>query len=101
MALKVNLALGRFVKGEDGHTPIVGPNGNWWIEGEDTGIYARGQDGRGAFEIAQENGFTGSEQEYYAALARLGSMAFFTQSEWDSLSLNEQAAVQWAIIYED
>ena len=31
--------------GKDGHTPYIGENGNWWIAGEDTGIPAIGQDG--------------------------------------------------------
>ncbi len=31
--------------GEDGHTPVVtiGSNGNWYVDGEDTGIQAQGQ----------------------------------------------------------
>lgn len=31
--------------GEDGVTPNIGENGNWWINGEDTGIPATGEDG--------------------------------------------------------
>nr|DAE30268.1 MAG TPA: hypothetical protein [virus sp. ct5rm7] len=31
--------------GQDGATPKIGENGNWWINGEDTGIPARGKDG--------------------------------------------------------
>ena len=31
--------------GKDGAVPYVGDNGNWWIDGTDTGIPARGQDG--------------------------------------------------------
>ena len=38
------------LKGEDGHTPYIGKNGNWWINGADTGVYAGGKDG--------ENGLT-------------------------------------------
>ena len=35
------------VKGEDGHTPIIsiGENGNWYVDGVDTGISAHGQQG--------------------------------------------------------
>lgn len=33
------------LKGEDGKTPNIGDNGNWWIDGTDTGIKAEGQDG--------------------------------------------------------
>jgi len=31
--------------GKDGTVPIIGENGNWWIDGEDTDIPARGKDG--------------------------------------------------------
>ena len=35
------------VKGEDGHTPVitVGDNGNWFVDGVDTGIHAQGPKG--------------------------------------------------------
>ena len=33
-------------KGDDGNTPYVGANGNWWIGDEDSGVPARGRDGR-------------------------------------------------------
>ena len=32
--------------GDPGATPYIGENGNWFIEGKDTGVKARGQDGR-------------------------------------------------------
>lgn len=32
--------------GKDGVTPNVGSNGNWWVNGEDTGIPAKGEDGK-------------------------------------------------------
>ena len=31
--------------GTDGHTPVIGSNGNWWIDGKDTGKRAVAQDG--------------------------------------------------------
>lgn len=31
--------------GEDGHTPYIGSNGNWWINGKDTGKPSRGESG--------------------------------------------------------
>lgn len=31
--------------GEDGYTPYIGSNGNWWINGEDTGYPSKGVDG--------------------------------------------------------
>ena len=30
------------IKGDDGHSPTIGPNLNWWIDGVDTGILAQG-----------------------------------------------------------
>lgn len=35
-------------KGEDGHTPtiVIGENGNWFIDGADTGVSANGADGK-------------------------------------------------------
>ena len=33
-------------KGQDGSTPNVGSNGNWFIDGKDTGIAAKGKDGQ-------------------------------------------------------
>lgn len=32
--------------GKDGVTPNIGDNGNWWVNGEDTGIPATGADGQ-------------------------------------------------------
>lgn len=34
------------LRGNDGETPHIGPNGNWWISNEDTGIPSRGERGR-------------------------------------------------------
>jgi hypothetical protein len=101
MPLNVNLSLASFVRGSDGNTPVVGPNGNWWVEGVDTGIRARGSDGSGAYEIAVEQGFQGSEQEFNEALTKIGKLVFYERSEWERLSLAEQAIPEWAIIYED
>ncbi len=41
------LALGTGLTscGEDGHTPYIGDNGNWWINSSDLGVPAQGQDG--------------------------------------------------------
>ena len=32
-------------KGDDGQTPRIGNNGNWWIGNTDTGVNAKGEDG--------------------------------------------------------
>lgn len=44
----VTLALGTLLKGEQGDqgdTPTIGSNGNWWIGGVDTGLRAQGDQG--------------------------------------------------------
>lgn len=60
--------------GEDGHTPVItiGENGNWYIDGDDTGILAegmqgpQGEDGLSAYEIyiKYHPEYTGSEEEW-------------------------------------
>ncbi|MFI3285302.1 MAG: hypothetical protein R3Y08_01480 [Rikenellaceae bacterium] len=32
-----------YIKGEDGLTPYIGKNGNWWIGNTDSGVYAVGE----------------------------------------------------------
>lgn len=52
----------------------IGANGNWFINGKDTGKPSRGLqgqngvDGKSAYEIAKLNGFSGSESEWIASL---------------------------------
>ena len=41
-----NFAPINTIKGEDGHTPHIGDNGNWWIGDTDTEIRAEGKDGK-------------------------------------------------------
>ena len=61
-------------KGEDGHTPeITIQNGNWFIDGVDTGIKAKGdqgEDGLSAFEIYKKYHpeYQGTEQEWIESL---------------------------------
>lgn len=66
--------------GEDGHTPIItiGENGNWYIDGDDTGVLAEGvqgpqgepgtdgEDGLSAYEIyiKYHPEYTGTEEEW-------------------------------------
>lgn len=42
------------VPGDSGSTPVVGPNGNWWIDGVDTGQKAIGEDG-GTYQADEED----------------------------------------------
>ncbi len=45
--------------GENGLTPRIGTNGNWWIGEEDTGIFAQGPQGeQGNSGVNGENGLT-------------------------------------------
>lgn len=43
---------------------IIGENGNWFIDGVDTGRPSRGRDGRSAFEIATDLGYQGTMTEW-------------------------------------
>ncbi|MBE6608493.1 MAG: hypothetical protein E7633_08045, partial [Ruminococcaceae bacterium] len=44
---------------EDGQTPYIGENGNWWIGDTDTGVKAAGDDGKdGAITVATAVGGT-------------------------------------------
>jgi len=48
--------IANYVKGEDGNTPYIGENGNWWVDGEDTGKPSRGEKGEETIVIIGENG---------------------------------------------
>lgn len=55
--------------GQDGSTPKIGDNGNWWINGEDTGIPARGKDGQDG-----QNGHDGKDgKDAVAPTVEIGS----------------------------
>ncbi len=62
--------------GEDGLTPYIGSNGNWWIGETDTGVHAKGDKGdtgatgKSAYEIyCDENpSYTGTEEEWLHSL---------------------------------
>lgn len=84
--------------GDDGETPYIGSNGNWWINGEDTGYKAVGEDGKSSTIAIDEDGYiiingenTGytadlTQQELYENLEGLieyddGSSSFKTEHE--------------------
>lgn len=50
--------------------PQIGENGNWWVDGEDTGKPAKGAD---AYEIAVERGYEGTYEDYAMLCASIGS----------------------------
>ena len=55
--------------GEDVVIPYIGDNGNWYVNENDTGVPATGQDGMSAYEVAVAfNGFVGTEQEWLNSL---------------------------------
>lgn len=56
--------------GENGITPHIGENGNWYIGNTDTGKPSRGKDGKSAYQYAQEGGYTGTETEFAEKLAQ-------------------------------
>lgn len=48
--------------GKNGSTPVIGGNGNWWIEGIDTHVPARGKDGQnGQSGQSGQNGQSGQD----------------------------------------
>ena len=51
--------------------PNVGPNGNWWVDGVDTG---KPSTGMSAYEFAKENGYTGTDEEYAAECAAVPTL---------------------------
>ena len=63
------------VKGLDGHTPVVTiENGYWTVDGVATEVLAQGpkgdpgENGKSAYEIAKDHGYTGTEEEWLASL---------------------------------
>ena len=49
----------------------IGDDGNWYIDDVNTGVYSMGQDGvngKSAYEIAVENGYTGSLEQWIEGL---------------------------------
>lgn len=64
---------GLLIKGEDGITPNIGANGHWWIGTTDTGVQAQGEDGKSAYESAQNGGYTGTETQFNTDLAEVGN----------------------------
>ena len=55
--------------GENGVTPHIGENGNWYIGNTDTGKPSRGESGKSAYQYAQDGGYTGTETEFAEKLA--------------------------------
>lgn len=74
--------------GQDGITPTIGDNGNWYLGDTDTGKPSRGEtgqagadgrdgadgqpgaDGKSAYQYAVEGGYTGTEEAFAAKLSK-------------------------------
>ena len=54
--------------GVDGLTPYIGSDGNWIIGDDNTGVKAKGADGKSAYQIAVEHGFDDGEGEWLKSL---------------------------------
>ena len=87
LALAQAKASGEF-DGADGLTPTIGENGNWYLGNTDTGKPSRGDKGdtgakgekgdtgatgaggKSAYQYAQDGGYTGTEEQFAAKLAK-------------------------------
>ncbi len=61
------------INGNDGTKVTIGENGNWYLDGEDSGISASGskgengkdgEDGKSAYQIWLNAGYTGTEEDF-------------------------------------
>lgn len=88
--LKQKIESGYF-DGEDGHTPVIAvKDGYWYIDDANTGQKAQGEKGgkgdpgdtgKSAYQIALDNGFSGTEQEWLESLKYQHSEEFTTLAE--------------------
>lgn len=55
--------------GADGHSPIITiQDGNWCVDGENTGVKAIGDNGSSAYEVWLKNGNQGTEKDFLLSL---------------------------------
>ena len=59
--------------GQDGATPYIGSNGNWYIDGRDTGVKAAGSDGLTPFIGANGNWWIGERDTGVSTQGESGS----------------------------
>lgn len=68
--------------GKDGSVVTIGDNGNWFIDGKDTGLAAAGKDGKDGKDGENgKDGKDGQNGEYYVPNTETG---FFTKYTWDA-----------------
>ena len=91
--------------GENGVTPHIGENGNWYIGNTDTGKPSRGakgdkgEDGKSAYQYAQDGGYTGTETEFAEKMAQeqlSGTTSELTPTQvYDAVSAGIPVKVQY------
>ncbi len=80
--------------GEDGITPHIGANGNWWIGEADTGVKAEGTDGEpGTPGVDGQDGADGTSTYTYVAYASDNSGTGFSLTPTDSLKYRAEIHV--------
>lgn len=74
------------IQGEDGHSPeiTIGDNGNWYIDGADTGVSTEGEKGKSAYETFKEYypDYRGTEKDWINDVA-MGNKCNLFGHEWD------------------
>ena len=82
--------------GENGVTPHIGENGNWYIGNTDTGKPSRG---KSAYQYAQDGGYTGTETEFAEKMAEeqlTGTTSELTPTQvYDAVSAGIPVKVQY------
>lgn len=84
-------------KGEKGDTGSQGPQGEQGIQGEKGETGANGTDGKSAYEIAVENGYTGTKAEWLESLkGKQGDSYILTETDKQDIAniVNEMFAAE-------
>ena len=87
--VKVGTEIPDILKGEDGATPYIGDDGNWWIGDENTGVSATGKEGVGIKEITydEETGIltivltNGQESKFVISTSDAGDLSALIMSD--------------------
>ncbi len=78
--------------GQNGTTPHIGANGNWYIGETDTGVPARGEDGvpgKSAYQSYLDAGGTLSEAEWVASFIDDTKLVPYATKEWTQQKIDE------------
>lgn len=110
--------IGKIKDGDDGITPHIGENGNWWIGETDTGVHAVGGTGGGTITVLSDNLFDKSSvigngvfsysangytlvegtNSYYAFVPLRGAGTYRTKFNW---SEHEWSGARIALVDND